>query len=111
MSTDLLDLYARASDWSKEKVAGATNLDAPTGCDEWNVRELLNHMLETQRHFAGSARGEDVSPPDPCSSAPAAKKASSTRQDRRWASRSATSCCTAGTWPAPPDRTRRCRTV
>ena len=65
MPTDLLDLYARASDWCKEKVAGATNLDAPTGCDEWNVRELLNHMLETQRYFAGSARGEDVSPPGP----------------------------------------------
>jgi len=63
MPTDLLDLYARASEWSKEKVAGAANLDAPTGCDDWNVRDLLNHMLETQRYFAGSARGEDVSPP------------------------------------------------
>jgi uncharacterized protein (TIGR03086 family) len=29
------------------------------------VRDLLNHMLETQRYFAGSARGEDVSPPAP----------------------------------------------
>jgi len=65
MPTDLLDLYARASDWCKEKVAGASNLDAPTGCDEWNVRDLLNHMLDTQRYFAGSARGEDVSPPAP----------------------------------------------
>jgi uncharacterized protein (TIGR03086 family) len=65
MPTDLLDLYARASDWCREKVAGAKTLDAPTGCDEWNVRDLLNHMLETQRYFAGSARGEDVSPPGP----------------------------------------------
>ena len=65
MPTDLLDLYARASDWCREKVAGAETLDAPTGCDEWNVRDLLNHMLETQRYFAGSARGEDVSPPGP----------------------------------------------
>ncbi len=65
MQTDLLDLYARASDWCTEKVAGAANLDAPTGCDEWNVRDLLNHMLETQRYFAGSARGEDVSLPAP----------------------------------------------
>ena len=65
MATDLLDLYARASDWCREKVAGATSLDAPTGCDEWNVRDLLNHMLETQQYFAGSARGEDVSPPGP----------------------------------------------
>ncbi len=65
MQTDLLDLYGRASDWCGEKVAGATHLDAPTPCDEWNVRELLNHMLETQRYFAGSARGEDVSLPAP----------------------------------------------
>jgi uncharacterized protein (TIGR03086 family) len=65
MPTDLLDLYARASEWCGEKVAGAKTLDAPTGCDEWNVRDLLNHVLETQRYFAGSARGEDVSPPGP----------------------------------------------
>ena len=63
MQTDLLALYGRASQWCGEKVAGATTLDAPTGCDEWNVRDLLNHMLETQRYFAGSARGEDVAPP------------------------------------------------
>jgi hypothetical protein len=46
-------------------VAGATKLEASTPCDEWNVRDLLNHMLDTQRYFAGSARGEDVSPPSP----------------------------------------------
>ena len=65
MQTDLLDLYRRASEWCGEKVAGATVLDASTSCDGWTVRDLLNHMLETQRYFAGSARGEDVSPPSP----------------------------------------------
>jgi uncharacterized protein (TIGR03086 family) len=65
MNTDLLDLYRRASEWCGEKVAGATTLHASTPCDEWSVRDLLNHMLETQRYFAGSARGEDVSPPAP----------------------------------------------
>jgi uncharacterized protein (TIGR03086 family) len=65
MQTDQLDLYGRGSEWCGEKVAGATALDAPTSCDGWNVRDLLNHMLETQRYFAGSARGEDVSPPGP----------------------------------------------
>ena len=64
MDLDLLDLYRRASEWTSAKVEGAaTNLDARTPCDEWDVRTLMNHMLETQRYFAGSARGEDASPP------------------------------------------------
>lgn len=77
MEFDLLDLYGRASEWTGTKVRGAASqLDAPTTCDEWNVRTLMNHMLETQRYFVGSARGEDVTlsqdPPDllsddPCS--------------------------------------------
>lgn len=64
MTTDLLEGYEQASAWTATKVAGATEqLDAATPCDEWNVRTLLNHMLETQRFFVGAARGEDVSPP------------------------------------------------
>jgi uncharacterized protein (TIGR03086 family) len=69
MELDLLDLYGRASEWTGALVRGAApELDAPTTCDGWNVRTLLNHMLETQRYFVGSARGDDVSlsqdPPD-----------------------------------------------
>ncbi|HUI49542.1 MAG TPA: TIGR03086 family metal-binding protein [Acidimicrobiia bacterium] len=61
---ELLALYGRASEWTAEKVAGAQDdLDARTPCDDWNVRALLNHMLDTQRYFARTARGEDVSPP------------------------------------------------
>jgi uncharacterized protein (TIGR03086 family) len=64
MNADLLELYARASEWTTAKVAGAASkLDAPTTCDDWDVRTLLNHMLQTQRYFVGSARGEDVAPP------------------------------------------------
>jgi uncharacterized protein (TIGR03086 family) len=64
MDLDLLDLYRRASEWTSTKVAGAvTKLDAPTSCDGWNVRTLMNHMLETQKYFVGAARGEDVRPP------------------------------------------------
>ena len=51
---DLLLLYRRASEWTGEKVAGAVDrLDSPTPCDEWDVRALLNHMLDTQRYFVG----------------------------------------------------------
>ena len=66
MQLDLLDLYTRASEWTNQKVAGATDqLDARTPCDEWDVRTLLNHMLDTQRYFLGAAKGEDTSPPGP----------------------------------------------
>jgi uncharacterized protein (TIGR03086 family) len=61
MTLDLLDLYERASEWTGTKVRGAaSNLDTPTTCDEWNVRTLMNHMLDVQRYFVGSARGEKV---------------------------------------------------
>jgi uncharacterized protein (TIGR03086 family) len=62
----MLDLYARASEWTISKVAGATaKLDSATPCDEWDVRALMNHMLQTQRYFVDAAKGEDVSPPSP----------------------------------------------
>lgn len=68
--TDLLEFYDRASGWTADKVKGATGkLDRETPRDEWNVRSLLNHMLDTQRYFTGAARGEDAplpssEPPD-----------------------------------------------
>jgi uncharacterized protein (TIGR03086 family) len=66
MAMDLLDLYRRGSAWTNEKVERATGrLEDATPCDEWNVRTLLDHMLETQRYFLTSARGEDASPPSP----------------------------------------------
>ena len=65
MDVDLLDLYRQASRWTADKVAGASDLDAATPCPDWRVRDLLNHMLDTQRYFAGAARGEDASLPAP----------------------------------------------
>ena len=57
MTHDLLDLYSRASEWTLQKVKGAASgLDSDTPCERWNVRELMNHMLETQQYFVGSAR-------------------------------------------------------
>jgi uncharacterized protein (TIGR03086 family) len=62
-----MSLYRRASSWSAEKVAGAAgNLDAPTPCDQWDVRALLSHMIQTQQFFSGSAQGKEVTlSPDP----------------------------------------------
>ena len=66
MGTDYLDLYEQSSGWTLEKVKGATDqLDTATPCDEWDVRTLLNHLLDTQRYFVASARGEEASPPAP----------------------------------------------
>jgi len=66
MDLDLLDLYGRASQWTLDRVQGATDqLDAPTPCEEWDVRTLLDHMLDTQHYFIDSARGQDAKLPDP----------------------------------------------
>jgi uncharacterized protein (TIGR03086 family) len=64
---DVMTLYQRASAWTADKFAGASNqLDAPTPCEDWNVRTLMNHIVQTQQFFAGKAQGKDVSlTPDP----------------------------------------------
>ena len=63
---DYLDLYRRASAWTDQIVEGAERHMADrTPCDEWNVETLLNHMLETQRYFLSSGKGEKGSPPSP----------------------------------------------
>jgi len=64
MQNDQLEQYAQASEWTLDKIRGAAGaLDAETPCDAWDVRQLMNHMLETQQYFVRSARGEQVQPP------------------------------------------------
>jgi uncharacterized protein (TIGR03086 family) len=66
MEPDLLGLFERGSAWTATKVpTAATKLDTATTCDDWDVRALMNHMLDTQHYFVGAARGDDVSPPSP----------------------------------------------
>jgi uncharacterized protein (TIGR03086 family) len=61
---ELLDLYTRASAWTLTKATEAAGRpEAATPCDGWDVRTLMNHMLQTQRYFIGSARGQEVAPP------------------------------------------------
>jgi uncharacterized protein (TIGR03086 family) len=62
----LLDQYDRASRWTKSKIEGVQDdLDAPTACDKWDARTLVNHLVEGAEYFAGSAKGEQVDPPSP----------------------------------------------
>ena len=66
MTVDPLDLYRRASQWTLSMIPeAAAQLQAKTPCDDWDVAELMNHMLETQQYFVSSARGEAASPPSP----------------------------------------------
>jgi uncharacterized protein (TIGR03086 family) len=61
---DPLELFQRGSDWTASKIPKATDqLEAKTPCEDWQVRDLLNHMLETQQFFTSTARGEEASPP------------------------------------------------
>jgi hypothetical protein len=54
---DLLDLYTRASACALTKVGGAAaQLEAPTTCEYWEVRTLMNHMLLVQSAFVAHIR-------------------------------------------------------
>jgi uncharacterized protein (TIGR03086 family) len=61
---ELIDLYDRASAWTGSKIAGAKDkLDAATRCDEWKVRDIVNHLLHGHQMFQGAVRGEQLAPP------------------------------------------------
>lgn len=64
---DLLGLYRQASNWALDKVRNAqTALDSDTPCEGWDLRTLMNHMLETHDYFIAAAEGdESASPPGP----------------------------------------------
>ena len=59
---DVLDHIGRAVDQTGGIVATVKpdQFGQPSPCEEWNVQELLNHMLGGMRMFAAAARGETV---------------------------------------------------
>jgi uncharacterized protein (TIGR03086 family) len=67
---EMLDCYRRATEWASANVRGAADqLDQPTPCELWDVRHLISHMIDTQRYFVATTRGEDAKmhmpvPPD-----------------------------------------------
>jgi uncharacterized protein (TIGR03086 family) len=67
MRLDPLDLFERGSAWTKEKIKGAkAKLDAQTPCEEWNVRSVINHLIDGQDYFQKAARGDKkATPPSP----------------------------------------------
>ena len=61
MSTlDVRELDRRAVALATDVVAqvGGDDLDRPTPCEGWAVRDLLHHMTAQHRGFAAAARGE-----------------------------------------------------
>jgi uncharacterized protein (TIGR03086 family) len=57
-------MFKHGSDWTAEKVAAAKGeLDAQTPCDGWKVRDLINHLIQGNRHFKDAARGKQAPPP------------------------------------------------
>jgi uncharacterized protein (TIGR03086 family) len=61
---DVLDLFERGTAWTATKIAGATDdLDAPTNCDGWDIRRMIDHMLAGQQMFAAAATGGEFAPP------------------------------------------------
>ena len=58
---DLLDLFDRGSEWTASKIpAAVSQLDGATPCEDWDVRTLLNHMVDALQYFSATARGEDA---------------------------------------------------
>lgn len=61
---DLVDLYDRGSAWTAAKIPAATGkLDEQTPCEQWKVRDLLNHLMAAHEIFEKGAKGEQVGPP------------------------------------------------
>lgn len=58
-TTTLTDLYRDRSSAIADLLASTTAWDSPTPCEGWAVRDLVDHLITTQRDFL-TERGLDV---------------------------------------------------
>lgn len=59
MNTDPRPLHRTALAWTHGLMAGAADLDAPTPCAEFDVRELLGHLVATVERARVIGEGGD----------------------------------------------------
>jgi uncharacterized protein (TIGR03086 family) len=55
-------MYERALDRTRKVVGGVgrDQLDDPTPCTDWKVRDVLNHLINGAKAFAAGGRGEKL---------------------------------------------------
>jgi uncharacterized protein (TIGR03086 family) len=78
VASDPIAVAERAYGLAGKTIAGVRpeQLDDPTPCSEWTVRNLITHMIGAQVYFAAALRGREVDPyalPDFTAGDPASK--------------------------------------
>src|SRR3954454_25218229 len=71
-ATDPRPLFARAVDIAEPVIAGVQleQLDLPSPCVEYSVKELLDHLVFVLHRVAALGRGDDAFSPTPMADAP-----------------------------------------
>lgn len=64
-AADVLNLYERGTGWASSRISRVDPelLAVATPCSEWNLRDLLNHVIAGAHLFALMAKGEYTRPP------------------------------------------------
>lgn len=65
--SEILDRYRSIATTFGARIAGVTagQWDAATPCSEWTVRDLVTHVVNTNRRILANATGEAAVEPDP----------------------------------------------